>query len=334
MRIAIDAMGGDHAPGEIVRGAKESIRFLSDDDELVLVGLEAAIRQHLPADAPENDRISIHPASQVIAMDESPLDALRHKKDASLQVMAQLGSDKRVEAVISAGNTGAFAAACQLKMRTLSSIQRPGIAVVLPSFHGPLTVCDVGANISPKPHHLFQYAHMACAYAERILKIERPRVGLLSIGAEDAKGNALVKQVHELIRRDARLNFVGNIEGRELYQGRCEVVVCDGFVGNVVLKLSEGLSEGLFDTLRREIVGECPELAERFKPVVDAIWARHDYSEYGGAPLLGVDGVCIICHGASDHRAIRNAVRVAVQCVRSNLNGAIAARLVEETVDA
>lgn len=334
MRIAVDAMGGDHAPAEIVLGAAEAVQLLGSDDELVLVGREADIRSHLPASVAGDRRITIQPASEIIEMDESPVEALRQKKDSSLLVMVALGAAKRVDAVISAGNTGACAAACQLKMRTLRAVQRPGIAVVLPSFFGPITICDVGANVSPKPSHLHQYAHMASAYAEQILHIENPRVGLLSIGGEATKGNALVKQARVLIEADTSLNFAGNVEGRELYQGRCEVVVSDGFVGNVVLKLSEGLSHGLFETIRREIAGESPELAERFKPVVDAIWARHDYSEYGGAPLLGVDGVCIICHGSSDRRAIRNAIRVARECVHSGLNEAIAARLTGERVDA
>jgi glycerol-3-phosphate acyltransferase PlsX len=248
--------------------------------------------------------------------------------------MARLAADRQVDAVISAGNTGACVAACQLKMRTIGAVQRPGIAVVLPSFHGPLTVCDVGANVSPKPHHLLQYAQMASAYAESILGIKNPRVALLSIGGEEVKGSPLVKQTHEALKKNPLVNFVGNIEGRELYSGACEVAVCDGFVGNVVLKLTEGLAEGLFKTISREIAAESEDLARRFEPVAQAIWAKHDYSEYGGAPLLGVDGVCIICHGSSDHRAIRNAVRIAVRYVNSKLNDVIAARVSEEAAGA
>lgn len=334
MRIAIDAMGGDHAPAEVIRGAVEAVPSLAADDVLVLVGLEDVIERHLSehADVPAG-KIAIHAASEVIGMNEAPMDAIRQRKDSSITVMARLAAEGGVDAVISAGNTGAFAAACQLKMRTLGVVQRPGIGVVLPSFYGPLTVCDVGANVAPKPHHLYQYAHMATVYSERILGIDNPRVALLSIGGEDIKGNSLVKHARQLIRDDSRLNYVGNIEGRDLYRGVCDVVVCDGFVGNVVLKLSEGLSEGLFYTIEREIAATSPDLAEQFKPVVQAIWAKHDYSEYGGAPLLGVDGVCIICHGASDHRAIRNAIRVARDIVQSDLNSDISARLAQEPVD-
>lgn len=333
MRIAIDAMGGDHAPAEIVRGAVEGLSYLNPGDELVLLGKEDVIRAHLGSDA-SNKQIVIQHCPEVIEMDDSPVEALRQKKNSSIMIMAKLASERAVDAVISAGNTGACAAACQLKMRTLAGLQRPGIAVVLPSFHGPLTVCDVGANVAPKPHHLLQYAQMASAYAEAVLKIKGPRVGLLSIGSEEVKGSPLVKQTHELLKQDPSVNFIGNIEGRELFNGACEVAVCDGFVGNVVLKLVEGLSHGIFETIQHEIAQESAELAERFKPVVKTIWARHDYSEYGGAPLLGVDGVCIICHGSSDRRAIKNAVRVSVDFVKSGVNEMILSRLTEEVANA
>ncbi len=333
MRIAIDAMGGDHAPAEIVRGAVEGLSYLSPSDELVLLGKEDVIRAHLGSDV-SNKQIVIQHCPEVIEMDDSPVEALRQKKNSSIMIMAKLASERAVDAVISAGNTGACAAACQLKMRTLAGLQRPGIAVVLPSFHGPLTVCDVGANVAPKPHHLLQYAQMASAYAEAVLKIKGPRVGLLSIGSEEVKGSPLVKQTHELLKQDPSVNFIGNIEGRELFNGACEVAVCDGFVGNVVLKLVEGLSHGIFETIQHEIAQESAELAERFKPVVKTIWARHDYSEYGGAPLLGVDGVCIICHGSSDRRAIKNAVRVSVDYVNSGVNEMILSRLTEEVANA
>jgi len=248
--------------------------------------------------------------------------------------MAKLAADHQVDAVISAGNTGACAAACQLKMRTLGAVQRPGIAVVLPSFAGPLTVCDAGANVTPKPAHLLQYAHMATIYAERILKIAHPRVGLLSIGGEDVKGNSLVKQAHEMLKKDHALNFVGNVEGRELFSGACEVAVCDGFVGNVVLKLTEGLAEGLLRIIAREVEAESHELAQRLAPIFQTVWSKHDYSEYGGAPLLGVDGTCIICHGRSNHRAIKNAVRIAAELIRSEVNHVIENRLSETLQDA
>ena len=334
MRIAIDAMGGDKAPGEIVQGAVEGLRYLGDGDGLVLIGRQEVIEPLLPTDEVIRRRITVHHAPEVIAMDDPPVEAVRQKKDSSIMVMAKLAAQRQVDAIISAGNTGACAAACQFRLGKLGTVQRPGIAVVLPSFSGPVTICDVGANVAPKPHHLLQYAQMASAYAETILKISRPRVALLSIGGEDVKGSPLVKQTRMLLKQDTSLNFVGNVEGRELYAGACDVAICDGFVGNVVLKLTEGLAEGLFKTISREIAAESPDLAKRFEPVVKTIWARHDYSEYGGAPLLGVDGVCIICHGSSDARAIQNAVRVAADYVRSKLNEVILERLTEEATNA
>jgi glycerol-3-phosphate acyltransferase PlsX len=333
MRIAIDAMGGDHAPAEIVRGALAGLEYLGPADQLVLIGREEAIRPLLPGGQPPA-RVSLLHTPEVIEMDDSPVEALRQKKNSSIAVMAKMAAAGEVDAVISAGNTGACAAACQLKMRMLAEVQRPGIAVVLPAFHGPLTICDVGANVAPKPQHLLQYAQMASAYAETILKIEAPRVGLLSIGSEEVKGSPLVKQTHELLKQDGSVRFVGNVEGRDLFSGVCEVAVCDGFVGNVVLKLTEGLAEGLFKTIRREIEAESADLARRFDPVVQTIWAKHDYSEYGGAPLLGVDGVCIICHGRSDWRAIKNAIRVSVEYIRADLKAILQQRLSEQTANA
>lgn len=323
MRIGIDAMGGDHAPHEIVRGAVEGLVELNGA-ELVLIGDEDAVRAELAKHSGWQGRVEVVPTTEVIGMNESPVDALRKKKDASIPRMAMLAAEKAVDAVISAGNTGACAAACQLKIRPLRGLHRPGIAVVLPSFHGPLVVCDVGANIAAKPKHLHQYAIMASLYAREVLRVENPRVGLLSVGEEDGKGTSLVKKARELIREETRINFIGNVEGRDLFRGTVDVAVCDGFVGNIVLKLTEGLAEGLFKTISAEIASEIPHLAKDFQPVMEKVWANHDYSEYGGAPLLGVDGVCIICHGSSDHRAIRNAVRVASESVERQLNSVIA----------
>ncbi|MCK6455560.1 MAG: phosphate acyltransferase PlsX [Phycisphaerae bacterium] len=333
MRIAVDAMGGDYAPAEIVTGAIAALELLDPADELILIGREDAIRSHLPA-GPLDSRVKIVHASDVIGMDETPVEAIRQKKDSSILRMAKLAAEKAVDAVISAGNTGACVAACQLKMRPLPGVSRPGIAVVLPSFHGPVVLCDVGANIAPKPHHLLEYAHLASVYASLVLNIQNPRVGLLSIGEEEVKGNRLVKEARDLIRQDGRLNFIGNIEGRDVLKGAADIAVCDGFVGNIVLKLTEGLSEGLFKTIEKELGDEAPELASAFKPVVRRIWDRHDYSEYGGAPLLGVDGICIICHGSSDRRAIRNAIRAARRYVVTRLNSALESRLSRETANA
>jgi glycerol-3-phosphate acyltransferase PlsX len=224
------------------------------------------------------------------------------------------------DAAISAGNTGACVAAAQLRMRLLPGVVRPGIAVIMPTFHGPVTICDVGANIAPQPRHLQQYAIMAAAYAHDVCGIENPRVGLLSIGEEDAKGTTIVKDARKLMRDDSQINFIGNVEGRDIFKGIVDVVVCDGFVGNIMLKFTEGIAEGMFQTILAEIQLNAPQLVEPFKPVMRKIYARHDWQEYGGAPLLGVGGYCMICHGRSEARAIMNAIRVAKQLVNSGIN--------------
>lgn len=333
MRIGVDAMGGDHAPEQIVRGAVSGLELLNPDDRLVLVGRDEAIRAHL-GDAAADPRIEIVDTPEVIEMDDSPVVAIRQKRNSSIAVIAKMAGDGQLDAVISAGNTGAFAAACQMKIKPLGPVIRPGIAVVVPSFAGPVTICDAGANVTPKPVHLLQYGQMATAYAEHILGIPNPRVGLISIGGEDVKGNPLIKKANELFREDASLNFVGNVEGRELFSGACEIGIADGFVGNVVLKLAEGVAEGIFKTLAREVRAECQDLAKRLDPIFAKIWEKHDYSEAGGAPLLGVNGYCIICHGSSDSRAIRNAIRAARDLVAKRMNEVIAERLSEVTADA
>ena len=329
MRIAIDAMGGDFAPAEIVRGALDGLAFLGESDSLVLLGREEAIKPHLPSEAKTLQQVSITHCPEVIEMDDSPVEALRQKKKSSIVVMNKMAKEGQVEAIISAGNTGACAAAGQLILGPLPNVQRPGIAVVLPSFHGPLVICDVGANVAPKAQHLVQYAQMASIFSEVILGIKNPRVALLSIGGEEVKGNPLTKQTHDLLKQEPGINFVGNVEGRDVFSGGCEVAICDGFVGNIVLKLTEGLAHGIFKTIQHEIEVESPDLASRFEPIVTKIWARHDYSEYGGAPLLGLNGVSMICHGSSDRRAIMNAVRVCADYVRRNLNKTIESRLSE-----
>ncbi len=202
-----------------------------------------------------------------------------------------------------------------------------GIAVILPTFHGPIVICDVGANISPKPKHLHQYALMAGAYAHAVCGVENPRVGLLSIGEEDAKGTTTVKEARKLMRDEPLINFVGNVEGRDLFKGVVDVVVCDGFVGNIVLKFTEGMAEGLFQTILAELQEFAPDLLTQFKPVMKKIYQKHDWQEYGGAPLLGVGGYCLICHGKSDSRAIKNAIRVGKQLVNSGVNQKIVQRI-------
>ncbi len=324
IRVAVDAMGGDHAPAALVRGA---VQALSDDStlEIIFVGDEGTIHRELEAfDVGSNrSRVRVVHASQVIGMDEAPVEALKTKKDSSLVRMAALAAEGGADAMLSAGNTGACAAAAQLLLKPLPCIARPGIAVTIPSFYGPFVLCDVGANIQAKPRHLYEYSVMASLFARRVLQINEPRVAVMSIGEESGKGTGLVKQTAELIKADSRLNFVGNAEGRDLFENHCDVAICDGFVGNIILKFVEGLAEGLFKTISREFEDEAPELRQKFTGALDRVWERHDYSRYGGAPLLGVNGVCIICHGRSNEFAVRNAVNAARRFVDQNLSSEI-----------
>jgi glycerol-3-phosphate acyltransferase PlsX len=330
MRIAIDAMGGDNAPGEIIAGAIEAIDFLGDDDSLILVGQEDVISEKLKKKYRE--KISIVNASEIIDMDESPIDSLRKKRKSSIAVMAKMAAKGQADAVISAGNTGACVAAFQMRMRNLPGVNRPGIGVVFPTFEGPVTICDVGANIACKPINLYQYAVMASLHSKYILGIENPRIGLMSIGQEDAKGNEVVKKARKLIKSDPKLNFIGNIEGRDIFKGVCDVAVCEGFVGNVILKLTEGLVDGLFKAVKHELLQEKLTLALKFKPVMTRIYKRYDYNEYGGAPLLGVNGTALISHGSSKSITIRNAILAAKKSNAQKINNRIQEHLSKTSV--
>lgn len=323
MRIAIDAMGGDNAPEEIVAGAIESVEALADDDELILVGPEDRIQALLPAPKSRRGTITVVHAPDIIAMDDVPIESLRRKPKSSIATIAKLAKRGQVDAVISAGNTGACVAAFQMRMRTLPGVNRPGIAVVFPTPEGPVTICDVGANIACKPIHLYQYGVMAGVYSRHLLKIENPRVALMSIGAEDAKGNEIVKKSRELMKADPNMNFIGNIEGRDIFRGACDVVISDGFVGNVILKLTEGLVEGLFKAIKYELMEEKLRLAMKFKPVMQRIYTKYDYNEYGGALLLGVNGTALICHGSSQSRTIKNAILASKKFYTEKINDKI-----------
>ena len=331
MRIGIDAMGGDLAPVEQVRGALAARPFLTGDDKIVLIGHKAQIRQHLRGYHRWEDFVEIHHTEEIIGMDEPAVETLRAKPNSSLAVMAEMHQVGDLDACISAGNTGAFVAAAQMRLRRLPGVHRPGIAIVTPTFKGPVAVCDVGANVNCRPQHLLQYGIMSSIYLDAVYGIKSPRVGLLSIGQEDAKGNELVKRTHELFRNDPRIRFVGNVEGRDLFRGVCDLIVCDGFVGNVVLKLIEGMPEGIIMSLLKELTGSLrgawKMLGAKIKKTARSIITKYDFNEYGGAPLLGVNGICIICHGASDRRGIMNAVTVAKNFTNYRVNEKITERL-------
>ncbi len=329
MRLAIDAMGGDYAPREVVRGALAAREALADD-ELVLVGDEPAIRAELAeAGAEGADRLRIVHASERVGMADPPVEAVRRKPDSSIRRAMKLLADRQADAAISAGNTGAFVAAALMVAKRLPGVRRPGIGVVFPTFHGPVVLIDAGANVDSRPVHLLQYGVMGSIYARKIVGVEAPRVGLLSIGEEGAKGNDLARQTRDLLNRSG-LNFCGNAEGRGLFNGRFDVVVCDGFVGNVVLKTVEALAENMFQVIGEEFKKlSVPAVAAELKPVLADLRRRHDAAEYGGALLLGVDGVVVICHGNSQARAIANAFRAAATYARAHANQEIVEAIAE-----
>lgn len=329
-------MGGDNAPDAILQGCFDAVAELGIDDQLVLIGDEELIHEEIEERGLQDDaRLQVVATTQVIGMADPPVESIKNKPDSSIAVMGKLGGrragDQFCDAVISAGNTGACVAAAQMHMRRLPGVHRPGIAVTMPTFHGPVVLCDVGANPEPRPTHLFQYGHMAAVVAEQVHGINNPRVALMSIGGEEGKGNTLTKETHKLLKADSEqangINYVGYVEGRDVFNGKADVIVTEGFTGNVVLKLAEGLASGLFKVIGAEIMQHDPELALRFEPVVKSIYKKHDYNEYGGAPLLGVNGSQVICHGSSKAKTITNAIRVAREQISMDLNGKMVAEL-------
>jgi glycerol-3-phosphate acyltransferase PlsX len=309
VRIAVDAMGGDHAPAEIVQGALLAVAELSV--EIILVGREEDVRKELGANSAPRG-IEIVDAREVVEMDDTALAPLRKKRNSSVRVCANLVSEGRANAFVSAGNTGATWTSARAVMGMIEGVSRPALATVLPSASGHTLLLDVGANTEVKPQHLREFAVMGHFYAQMLFGKEAPRVGLLSIGEEEGKGNDLTKETYRVLK-ETGLNFIGNAEGRDVFNGNADVVVCDGFTGNVVLKASEALGEFVSKTLKEEMLRSWPRKlgALLAKSAFDDLKRRMDYSEYGGAPLLGVKGGCIVCHGRSSAKAIKNAIRVA-----------------------
>ena len=321
MRIALDAMGSDHAPGVDVEGGVRAARRFGQ--EIILVGREEEVRRELARHETAGLPISVVHASQVIEMAEHPSQAVRSKADSSMVVGMKMVREGRADAFVSAGNSGgvlATALASAGRLGRIKGILRPALSTVFPTLHGFALMLDIGANTDCKPEWLVQFALMGSVYARKVLGIERPRVGLLANGEEDTKGNALVQEVHQILRQFS-LNFVGNVEGKDLTRGIADVIVSDGFVGNVAIKTAEGVSSMIFSLMRTEI--KARPLAALggllAKPAFRAVAKRLDYREYGGAPLLGVNGVVIIAHGRSDALAMENATRVAIEAVNSHL---------------
>ncbi|HUG35890.1 MAG TPA: phosphate acyltransferase PlsX, partial [Candidatus Limnocylindrales bacterium] len=330
MKIALDAMGGDFGPAVVVEGAVAAAREFGLSS--VLVGDKAAVEREILRLRAQDLPLTIRHASQVVGMAESPSQALRRKRDSSLRVSADLVKEGECQALVSAGNTGAAMAIGMMVLGVLPGVDRPAIAATLPSLSGFTVLLDAGANMDPKPRHLFQWAIMGHVYARDIIGKSNPRVGLLSVGEEEGKGNELVREAYEQLRGSS-INFIGNVEGREIYNGRCDVVVTDGFTGNVCLKISESLAEMLTSMIReelsRDIVSKAGAALSR--TAFARMKKRVDYTEMGGAPLLGINGASIICHGASPVKAIKNALRVAAEWVRHDVNEHIKTALEAET---
>jgi glycerol-3-phosphate acyltransferase PlsX len=327
--VAIDAMGGDHAPEEIVIGACEAARKL--ECRIILVGHQQTIEQIAAKANGLPPNISIVHADGVVAMNEAPAAAVRRGATTSMGKMVDLIRDGTANAAFSAGNSGAFLAIATIRLRTLPGIARPAIATAWPSRKGPMLLLDAGANVDCRPDWLVQFAIMGSAYARSVLGIAAPKVGLLSVGEEEDKGNALTQATFPLLSA-APINFIGNVEGRDLLIGNADVVVCDGFVGNVALKLAESAGEYFFGVLLEHAMSSVRGKIglQMLKPALRALRKRFDHREYGGAPLLGVRGVCLIGHGRADARAIGSACRAALRAVRQDLVGSISGLIAAE----
>ncbi|MBD5641348.1 MAG: phosphate acyltransferase PlsX, partial [Desulfovibrio sp.] len=308
--IAVDAMGGDFGPSVVVPGAIDASR--KHDMHVMLVGDTPKVEAELEKISLDKARYEIVHASEVVYMNEKPSDVLRRKKGASIQVACRLVKEGAADGVVSAGHSGATVACGMFIMGRLPGVERPALSTILPTEKKPVVVLDVGANVDCRPYHLFQFGLMGDAFARDLLGYEAPRVGLLSIGEEEGKGNSQVKDAYELLKIAQNINFIGNTEGRDIYGGDIDVVVCDGFVGNVVVKMSEGLAASLINILKRLFTsGVLPAVGGLLARGAFKKFARTiDYAEYGGAPLLGLQGLGIVCHGRSNSLAMSNAIKM------------------------
>lgn len=311
MKIALDAMGGNHAPEATVLGALESLKEVPGV-HVTLVGNEKSIKDELAGKKYPDSRLEIIHATEVVGMDEAPSAAIRRKKDSSVRKAVELVRDGEAQAVVSAGNSGATMGTALLLLGKAPGVDRPAIATIMPTYKKPFVLLDAGANVDCSPENLFQFAFMGNAYSKLVLHRTRPRVALMSIGEETTKGNEVSKEAFKLLE-NAGLNFIGNVEGKEMFMGKADVMVCDGFTGNTVLKSCEGLADAMMRMLKKEInnlwAGKLGYMI--LKPAIDAFRRKTDYAESGGAPLLGLNGTCIIGHGHSSPKAIMNAIRVA-----------------------
>lgn len=328
MRIAVDSMGGDRAPSVVVDGALAALRETAEDLEIALVGREEVVRSVLDEKTPIPSRLTVVDARDVVAMDEQPSATLRKKKQSSIAVGLRMQKEGTADGFISAGNTGAVTANAIFGLGRIKGVRRPAIATFAPTRIGACIILDVGANVENKPKHLLQFGVMGSCYAEVALRKENPRVGLLNVGEERTKGGDMLTGSYDLLE-SADLNFVGNVEGRDIFRGDVDVVVCDGFVGNVILKFTESVVDMFYAVMREELTKNVRAKlgAGLLKPAFRKLRETFDYAEYGGAPLLGVDGACMICHGSSSDVAIKNAILATRRFIKYDVNSAIEERL-------
>jgi glycerol-3-phosphate acyltransferase PlsX len=328
LKIALDAMGGDRAPGVILEGALAARPELASGTSIVLVGRPDAIEEGLGRLNAPAGAFEIAEAREVVAMDEQPSSTLRRKRESSIAVGLRLQSEDGAQGFISAGNTGAVAANALIILGRIKGVERPAIATYVPTRGGGSVLLDVGASIEPKPAHLVQYAIMGSCYAESILNRPRPRVGLLNIGEESSKGTEVIQEAYKLMKA-SDLNFIGNVEGRDIFADAVDVTVCDGFVGNVVLKFTESVVDMVSVVMKESIEADLRAKlgALLLRPAFKHLRETFDYAEYGGAPLLGVNGICTICHGSSSPRAIKNAILATQRYITYDVTSAIRKRL-------
>ena len=331
MRIALDAMGGDDSPQINVDGAIQAVEDLPEL-EISLIGELDHVGPLLDRTGYSGDRISLIGCEGFVGMHEKPTDALRQKPNCSIAECWRLMAAGDVDAVVSAGNTGGVVAAGLRTRLFLKGVKRPGISVVLPTIAGRSVLMDVGANPGARPEHLAQYALMGSIFAREILEIEKPRVGLMNIGSEDGKGTPFIKETHDLINQGpAAESYIGNVEGRGLYEGEADVIICDGFVGNVILKVSEGMASMMMKKVAHQVLGALNGEKSTAEDAFGKVGRSFEYNEYGGAPLLGIDGICLICHGSSDARSIRNALKTAMTFGDRNVNQQIVDKLSQQS---
>ncbi len=330
MKIALDAMGGDYAPAVNIEGAVETVNKF-EDTEVILVGDEPALTRELGSKRFPSNRLSIKHASQTVGMGESPTVAIRKKRDSSIRRGIELVKTGEADAFVSAGHSGVVMATALLVLGTSDVVDRPAISAIMPTLKSPFVLIDAGANIHCKPYNLLQFALMGSTYCKTILGRPKPKVALMSTGEEATKGNELTKETFKLLK-EADINFVGNVDGKDIFTGDVDVIVCDGFTGNVILKTSEGLADALIKMLKREVAnltaGRIGYLL--LKPALRNFKKKTDYDEYGGAPLLGINGTCIISHGRSTSKAIRNAVRVASEFSRKKVYEVISSAIAKD----